>query len=109
MRNEFSAKTKVAAFERSGGQCEQCTRKLYPGDFHYDHEIPDQLGGSNGLDNCRVLCRSCHGSKTAEFDIPHISKAKRIEQKHVGAQKSRSPIRGWRKFNGEPVRNPRAR
>ena len=31
MRNEFPAKVQMAAFERFGGRCEQCTAKLFPG------------------------------------------------------------------------------
>lgn len=87
-REEFSNKTRVQAWERSGGHCEQCTRKLFPGDIEYDHRIPDGLGGSNDLENCVVLCRSCHGVKTAKADVPQIAKAKRVSAKHFGAKKS---------------------
>lgn len=77
MRREFPAKVKAAAALRANGHCEQCTRKLMAGDWHYDHEIPDQLGGEPTLENCKVLCRSCHSLKTRKTDIPRIAKAKR--------------------------------
>jgi hypothetical protein len=90
MRREFSKSVRVAAWERSNGQCEACTRKLFPGDIHYDHRIPDALGGEPTLENCDVLCRSCHGLKTTKADVPTIAKAKRIYAKHIGADKGRS-------------------
>ncbi len=101
-RREFPAKVKATAFELAGGRCEHCTRKLGPGDVHYDHRTPDANGGEPVLNNCSVLCRSCHGSKTAHRDIPAIAKGKRIRQKHIGARRP-SSFRGWRKFDGQIV------
>lgn len=77
MRHEFPTKVKAAAALRAHGYCESCTRKLMTGDYHYDHDIPDQLGGQPTLENCRVLCKACHSAKTAKTDIPRIAKAKR--------------------------------
>lgn len=87
MRREFSAKIKAQAAERANGHCENCTRKLMTGDFHYDHEIPDGLGGEPTLENCRVLCRSCHSEKTMRQDVPMIAKAKRNYRKARGIRK----------------------
>ena len=87
MRHEFSAKVKAAAALRADGHCEQCTRKLMTGDYHYDHDIPDGLGGDPTLDNCRVLCRSCHSAKSTLKDIPRIAKAKRNYSKARGIRK----------------------
>lgn len=85
-RREFSTKIKLAAWQRSGGKCETCTRKLAPGDIHYDHVIPDGLGGEPTLDNCAVLCRSCHAVKTTTQDVPAIAKSKRVQARHAGAK-----------------------
>jgi 5-methylcytosine-specific restriction protein A len=101
-RTEFSAKVKVAAFERAKGLCEICTRKLYTGDINYDHRIPDQSGGDASLDNCQVLCRACHGTKTSKSDIPSIAKGRRIRRRNAGIRKP-SSFRGWRKLSGEVV------
>lgn len=110
-RTEFAAKVKVAAFERAKGKCEECGAHLFPGNIHYDHRIPDALGGEATVENCQCLCRACHGSKTAKKDVPQISKAKRVAAKHIGAKKSRSrPIPGSkasglkRKVDGTVVR-----
>jgi 5-methylcytosine-specific restriction protein A len=86
-RREFPAKVKVAAFERAQGHCEGCTARLYPGRYHYDHRIPDALGGEPALENCTVLCLACHGQKTAGADQPAIAKVKRVRRNHLGARK----------------------
>lgn len=111
MRREFSAKVKAAAALRANGHCENpnCGRKLlHSGDFHYDHEIPDALGGEPTLSNCRVLCRSCHKVKTSVDDVPRIAKSKRNYRRNAGIKKPRT-ITAWRKFNGTAVYASRER
>lgn len=108
MRREFSQKVKAAAAMRANGHCEECTRRLSTGDFHYDHDIPDGLGGAATLDNCRVLCRSCHSVKTAQVDVPRIAKAKRNFRTSRGIRKPRSIVK-WRKMDGSPVYASRER
>lgn len=109
-RREFSAKTKLAAWERCGGKCEgaDCGVKLTPGRFHYDHEIPDAMGGEPTLENCTVLCLPCHALKTTKADVPAIAKSVRIRKRAAGIKKPRT-IRQWRRFNGDPVNAPRER
>lgn len=103
-RAEFSAKTKVAAFERSGGRCESCGRKLLTGDINYDHAIPCECGGDASLANCSVLCRACHGTKTREQDLPRISKGRRVRRGHIGVSNRRRRFIGWRRFDGSVVK-----
>lgn len=109
-RREFPAKVRVAAYERSGGACEACRAPLQPGRIHYDHVIPDALGGEPTLSNCEVLCTPCHGQKTATGDVPRIAKMKRQRANHIGARvKTGPPIPGskrspWkRKMDGTIV------
>lgn len=102
-RHEFTSKVRVAAFQRSGGHCEKCTAKLWPGKYEYDHIIPDQFGGEPTLENCAVLCDNCHGEKTAKVDVPAIAKSTRIRAKHLNAKTAKQGIRAWRKFDGTPV------
>lgn len=96
MRREFTAKVKVAAYERAGGQCEACGAPLRPGHVHYDHVVPDALGGSPTIENCAVLCTACHGVKTTRQDVPQIAKMKRQRARHIGAK----PPSKWRKPPG---------
>ncbi len=102
MRREFPAKVKEAAWARCRGHCENCTRPLRPGDINYDHRIADGIGGEPTLDNCAVLCKGCHGAKTAKLDVPLIAKGKRIRRKHIGATRSKARIPG-RRFDGTPI------
>ncbi len=110
MRREFSAKVKVAAYERSQGRCEGCGSVLHVGRFAYDHQIPDGLGGEPTLENCMVLCTSCHGAKTAGADVPRIATMKRQKAKHLGAKTTSRPIPGSkasgirRRMNGKVER-----
>lgn len=94
MRREFSKQVRRDAFARAAGLCEgkpygeRCSVKLTIGKFHYDHDIPDGLGGEPTLDNCVVLCIACHRDKTTKKDVPAIAKAKRISDKHIGIKKA---------------------
>jgi hypothetical protein len=50
-----------------------------------------------------VLCKTCHGAKTAKQDVPAIAKSKRVRNKHINATDKRRGFRGWRRMNGEIV------
>jgi 5-methylcytosine-specific restriction enzyme A len=124
-RREFSAATKRAAWERSGGICEgwlnktpidgslthpsrfprsalqytssyRCGAPLDHGNFHYDHFDPDWYSKDNELENCTVLCHFCHAAKT-RTDVKNIAKSKRIIDKRIKARKPKSrPLPGTR-------------
>lgn len=108
-RREFSAKVKLAAWERCDGRCEVqwCNTKLHPGRFTYDHRNPDYFGGEPTLDNCQVICRECDREKTGK-DAGAIAKSRRIVKRAAGIRKART-IRKWRRFSGKPVFAPRER
>jgi 5-methylcytosine-specific restriction protein A len=109
-RREFSKIVKREAFARANGFCEgkDCGAKLSIGKYHYDHRIPDALGGEPELWNCEVLCVPCHNAKTRKTDVPAIAKTKRIQDREKGIKKPRS-ITGWRSFSGAIVRAARER
>lgn len=102
MRQEFSTKVKVAAFERAAGSCQRCSAKLFPGNVEYHHDIPAYFDGPNTLENCVCLCRTCHRALQTPKDQKVIAKSRRVRAKHVGA-KRKSGFRGWRRFNGDLV------
>lgn len=83
MRTEFSKQVKRDAADRAKGYCDDCKMKLRLGEFHYDHRIPDWMGGEASLENCQVLCHACHKVKTRE-DIRNIAKSKRIIDRNRG-------------------------
>lgn len=96
-RREFSKDVKRQAHARADGCCEglkadgtRCNGALLDGRFHYDHNIPDALGGEPELWNCVVLCIPCHSEKTAKRDVPMIAKAKRVADRQIGIKKRSS-------------------
>lgn len=101
-RNEFSKRTKIAAWDRSGGHCEECGAKLYPGKFTYDHTNPDVISRDNSLENCKVLCSACDKTKTAK-DQGVIAKVRRIEEKHIGAAPKKPKSKYLKKVDGTVV------
>jgi 5-methylcytosine-specific restriction protein A len=85
-RVEFDQRTKDKAWFRAEGKCRECKVKIAPGGEEYDHILPTALGGKATLANCQVLCRACHGVKTAKEDIPRIRKADRQRRYHNGTK-----------------------
>lgn len=94
MRREFPAKVKAAALRRCSDKkgiphCEgrNCGAELKAGKTFYDHDKADGLGGEPTLENCRVLCGSCHDAKTFGHDNPIMQKADRMRKKHFGIKR----------------------
>lgn len=110
---EFSKKTKVQAWLRSGGHCEYCGVLIRYGPNYvnsggdFDHEIAIGNGGDKSLKNCKVACRSCHDAKTPK-DRKSIAKGKRVHAKHINATAPKRPIpsRGFPKVEKERKRWP---
>lgn len=96
-RHEFTRRTRREALKRSNMLCEatgtryglepdqRCNAPLAHG-VEFDHELPAELGGDNGLGNCVAACIKCHRWATAN-DIRRIRKADRIRDKASGAMK----------------------
>lgn len=110
MRREFPPKVKAQAFLRADGKCEgkTCGARLTVGRVHYDHDLPDNLGGEPTLENCKVLCLECHKEKTKTLDMPRIAKGRRIRKSEIGIKKRSSfacskTSRWKKKVTGEVV------
>ena len=104
MRREFTPKVKLAAWERCGGNCEQCLTRII-GRPEYDHILPDWLGGEPTIENAQVLCSKCHRLKSSTEDVPRIAKTKRTKRKTINAwPKTSRPIqsRGFPKRYVDP-------
>jgi len=56
----FSETTKQAAFDRAGGKCEKCGKKVTMGTCEAHHKTSVNSGGSDALSNCMILCPPCH-------------------------------------------------
>ena len=107
-RVEFSKATKLAAWKRAAGHCEQCGC-LFAGKVpHYDHINPEVFSHDATLANCSVKCVSCHDAKTYKQDIPAVAKSNRLRATAAGIRRRRA-ITAWRSFSGEIVRKPARR
>ena len=89
MRQEFSKRTKLLAFQASGGRCQKCTARLMTRRIEYHHDTECAFGGTATLDNCVVLCTGCHADITGERAAV-IAKSNRVRAKHLGIRRSRS-------------------
>ena len=111
-RPTFSTSFRLSLFLKRKGICTACAQKIEAGKaWDIDHILPLALRGTNEPDNLQILCRSCHKTKTARFDVPRIAKTKRLKARHLGARApSTRPIPGsrrspWkRKMDGRVVR-----
>ena len=102
-RTEFTRKTKQEALARSGHRCEaagtrygfeegqRCNCSLSLG-VQFDHDVPDQLGGDNSLENCRAICVQCHKHKTRN-DVRQIRKSDRQRDKASGVLRPAGKIK----------------
>jgi 5-methylcytosine-specific restriction endonuclease McrA len=107
MRREFLSGVKLAAWDRCRDEhghhrCERCLG-LIVGRAQYDHITPDGLGGEPTLDNCQVLCASCHRTKTHEEDRPVMTRADNQKKSHAGVRRSKQKIqsRGFQRRQHE--------
>jgi 5-methylcytosine-specific restriction endonuclease McrA len=119
-RHEFSRSTRQAALARAGTRCEasgprygleegqRCNCSLSLG-VQFDHDVPDQLGGDNSLENCRAVCIQCHKIKT-RGDVRQIRKSDRQRDKASGVIRAAGKIKsqGFAKRSkpGRPSRQP---
>jgi 5-methylcytosine-specific restriction endonuclease McrA len=99
---DFSTAIRVAVIKRAtrdfivyceGEGCGEPTR-----DFQIDHIIPRAQGGPSTLENAQLLGKCCYSVKNPA-DTKAAAKTKRIEAKHLGADRPKQKIksRGFRK------------
>lgn len=65
-RDPEYARNRQIRFERVRGRCESCGVALVVGAWESDHVVELADGGTNALENLRILCKPCHKRKTAE-------------------------------------------
>lgn len=66
-RGAMTPQRVLYVFQACGGRCAECGRKLTArDDYHIDHIIALENGGTDDDDNLQVLCDWCHAPKTAD-------------------------------------------
>jgi 5-methylcytosine-specific restriction protein A len=79
-------RVRLRTFERAGGRCAACERKIGPADtWQCDHVVALVNGGANAEANLQVLCGWCHRAKTAD-DVAEKSRSARIRARHLGVR-----------------------
>lgn len=120
-RLEFSAATKRATFQRSGGICEchriawfrrpqGCGARLGVGNTFYEHVEPDNIRHDASIENCAALTKTCWQDKTSGYDRKVIAKSNHTRDRARGIDKMPSrPLPGTKRsgialpFRGGPV------
>ena len=95
-------RVKLRVFEKHGGCCDGCKRKLFPGDLvEFDHIVPLADGGENRESNLQPMCPGCHQPKTAK-EARQRAEGRRKRAKHHGFKRKTQKI-PYRRFDGSPV------
>lgn len=82
-RGAMTEQRALRIFQMRGGRCAgPCERKLGPNDdWHVDHVIALENGGSDDDANLQILCEWCHKPKTAD-DHEQAGHGRRMAVKH---------------------------
>jgi 5-methylcytosine-specific restriction endonuclease McrA len=85
-RKKLPAEVLRSVVARAGGCCESCGQH---GILHVHHIRALSRGGSNGLENLRLLCSACHGGEHAsDFQPGSPWERARARRQRVSAQKA---------------------
>lgn len=77
-------RVRARVFERCGGKCHRCGRKITAGEnWTLEHVIALINGGRNAENNLSVTCDWCLPEKNAE-DVAIKAKSAKVRQAHIG-------------------------
>lgn len=82
---KLTAKVKRAVHEACNYECALCSARDVK--FDVDHILSQALGGSDEMDNLRLLCKPCHKVKSKEdaWKLSLITRAAALTQQREGA------------------------
>lgn len=100
-------RVKLRIWTREEGRCSITGLKIdaRKDAYEFEHRIALCNGGTHSEDNIVLVLKAAHKAKTAA-DVKTRAKIDRIRRAEAGIKKP-SGFRGWRKFDGTPVRKER--
>jgi 5-methylcytosine-specific restriction endonuclease McrA len=93
-------RVRIRVFDRAGGKCQCCTRKIRAGErWVADHIVALVNGGENSERNLQLLCDWCDRKVKTPADVAEKKIVARKRAKHLGIDKpkSRGFDKRWRK------------
>lgn len=92
-RRTLTPHRRLQVWEKTGGTCVLCCRKIDGGRERWiaEHIRALELGGADDLDNMGPAHEACALVKTQD-DHRRAAKAKRQKIQHIGAQSSKKPL-----------------
>lgn len=102
LRRALTPKRRAELFSKQGGKCQNCKRKIRPGErWDLDHRVALINQGNNDEENLQVLCQNCHAAKTPR-DHAEAATSRRKYIKNTVPSRFRKRGFGFsRKFNGD--------
>jgi 5-methylcytosine-specific restriction protein A len=83
-------RVRVRVFDRFGGRCQECTRKIAAGErWVCDHTTAIINGGANRETNLRPICDWCDKHVKTPADVAEKSDVAERRAKHIGAMPKR--------------------
>ena len=106
-RRRITAALRVRVWDRNGGLCHLCGLPIdhIREPWEIEHPKAIWLGGLDDEMNMKPAHIDCHSRKTRD-EAPLRAKGTRVRARHLGIRKP-ATFRGWRKFNGDVVINPK--
>jgi len=80
-------KTRQAVYQKYGGRCAYCGKRIGYKDMQVDHIYPARFGGLNHIDNYNPACRRCNHYKRAttleRFRELLLTLHKRVKERYL--------------------------
>ena len=102
LRRALTPKRRAELFSKQGGKCQNCKRKIRPGErWDLDHRVALENQGSNDDSNLQVLCQNCHGAKTPEDHKEAATNRRKFTNTFVPNKHRKKGFGFTKKFNGD--------
>lgn len=102
-RRPLTKKQRAELYLEQKGRCYECGEFRTLAEFDDDHRLPLHLGGTNDIENRKLICReTCHRAKSIA-EAKARGKVRRIRKKlDPDAPQKRKPVWPTQKLQGRP-------